>query len=680
MSRLTDPYRSITRTVETAWIPMSDGRRLAARLFLPKDPTPVPAVLEYIPYRRRDGTRLGDDAMHLWFAANGYAGVRVDISGTGDSDGHIGDEYVSREQDDALEIIEWLGSQDWCSGTVGMIGHSWGGFSGLQAAARRPPRLKGIVSIYSTDDRYECDAHFMGGCLTDSNMMWGHAFTGFSAQPPDPAIVGEDRWRDMWLERIEHHTLFPAKWLHHQRRDGFWKHGSICEDYSAIECPVLAVGGWLDGYTRTVFTLVENLKAPCKGLIGPWGHTMPHVGFPGPAMGFLEECKRWFDRWLKGIRNGVEDDPAMRLWLQDGIAPGPVLTERPGGWVSFSDWSADTVGREIFGLTAECGLAPGKRAAAAVGKVQEISILSPQTTGRAGQEWCPFGLGSISPEGSWDQREDDANSICFDTGPLERPLSIAGFGYATLRLRSDRPQAMVAVRLVDIAPDGSSTLVSFGLLNLSHRKGHAEPQHLTPGEFVTVTVELKPVAQRVSRGHNLRLAVSSSYWPMVWPSPEAVTLTIDPERSSLSLPLLPSETKTEPARFPVATHAPLGPSTVLTPERQERRFITDAVTLMTTLEIIDDTGIFRIEETGTETRLEMIRHLAVHRDDPTQARTETSFRQFFRRDDWDARLNSIITMTADRTHFHFTGHLEAFDGDTLLAQRDYRESIPRDHM
>ncbi len=301
-------------------------------MFLPKDAerNPVPCILEYLPYRRRDGTRYRDDAKYCWFAANGYAGARVDIAGTGDSDGLVEDEYVKREQDDCLEVIAWLAAQKWCSGAVGMMGISWGGFNGLQVAARRPPALKAVITSCSTDDRYACDAHYLGGCLINDNFAWGGGFFNYGGLPPDPRMVGKDRWRQLWKQRIDNLPLFPAVWLKHQRRDAFWKHGSVCEDFSAIECPVLAVGGWLDGYTPTVFNLVENLTAPCKGLVGPWGHQEPHNGVPAPAIDYLGECKRWWDRWLKGIDTGVERDPDVRLYLMDYDKPVPHFVERGG--------------------------------------------------------------------------------------------------------------------------------------------------------------------------------------------------------------------------------------------------------------------------------------------------------------------------------------------------------------
>jgi putative CocE/NonD family hydrolase len=674
----TDRYRAKTRTVEIEWIPLEDGRRLAARLFMPQDAgtKKYPAILEYIPYRRRDLTRLGDDTMHLWFAANGYVTARVDISGTGDSDGLVGDEYVKREQDDALEVIEWLGTQPWSSGAVGMIGISWGGFSGLQAAARKPPRLKAIVTMCSTDDRYACDAHYFGGCLLNDNFNWGGAFFNYAALPPDPAIVGADKWRDMWRKRIDAHRLIPAEWMKHQRRDAFWKHGSVCENYDDIECAVLAVGGFLDGYTRTVFRLVENLKAPCKGLIGPWGHKEPQVGFPGPAIGFLEECKRWWDRWLKGIANGAERDPAMRLWLTDPATPDPVAATRPGEWIEFPKWPATAIRARDFGLSAEGTLTTRRRAGGAKA-LREIR--SPLTTGGSHQEWCPYGLGRLAPDGASDQREDDGASLCFDL-PLKQDLRITGFGWAKFRIKADKPQASVSVRINDVAPDGTSTLVTFGVLNLSHRDGHENPKPLKPGQFYDVGVELKPVGQIVPKGHTLRLAISSANWPMVWPSPDAPTLTIDPARSTLSLPILPAGARGRSARFPKPSFAPEGETTVLQPGRQVRTRSVNIETKVMDLLVISDDGRYRIDETGTELGSIYTRKMSIQRDDPTSPRTEVEYNSSFRRSDWNARLDTAIVVTSDRRHFYVKGKLTAYDGDRVFAAREFNEKISRDNM
>jgi putative CocE/NonD family hydrolase len=146
-------------SVQEVAVPMSDGVVLSGRVWLPEGAGPVPAVLEYLPYRKSDSTAIDDSVRHPYFAERGYAGVRVDIRGSGDSEGVLSDEYQPQEQEDALELLSWIAAQEWCNGSIGMMGISWGGFNSLQMAARRPPELKAIVTACSTDDRYADDVH-----------------------------------------------------------------------------------------------------------------------------------------------------------------------------------------------------------------------------------------------------------------------------------------------------------------------------------------------------------------------------------------------------------------------------------------------------------------------------------------------------------------------------------------
>lgn len=665
------------KTVETHWIPMKDGRRLAARLFMPEDAesNPVPVILEYIPYRRRDGTRTGDEEMHLFFAGHGYACARVDISGMGDSDGLLEDEYVKREQDDALEVLDNLCSQPWCTGIAGMIGNSWGGFSGLQVAARRPPQLKAIVTSCSTDDRYACDAHYNGGLLINDNFGWGGALFGYAALPPDPAVVGEDRWRGLWKARLEDHKNHPALWMRHQRRDDFWKHGSVCEDYGAIEAAVLTVGGFLDGYTPTIFRLVENLTAPAKGICGPWGHKEPQAGVPGPAVGYLQACIRWYDHWLKGIDNGADKDPDMRLYLMDYARPHSHMDERPGRWLGFPEWPPRQLADKRFHFGGESGLSEEKG-----GSRAPLSISSPLTTGIMGQEWCPYGQGRIAAEGARDQRADDGGSLCFDTAPLDSDLPFTGIARMKLRVAADRPQAQVCVRLTDVAPDGSSAYMTFALLNLAHRESHEFPTPMTPGEYVDVDLVFKPVAQVLPRGHKLRVAISSSYWPMAWPSPEVTTLTIDPSGCHLDLPVLATEDGLVPVEFEEALHAVPGPVTVLDPARQLRSLSTDIPTERTTLSVMSDDGRFILEDTGTEITSWRSKVYSIGAHDPASVVSTVTCHEEFKRPDWNVRVDTEINISCDRENFYATGWVKAYDRGELFAERHYEETIPRDCM
>ena len=413
--------------IENLWIPMPDGCRLAARVWRPYRAVeePVPVILEYIPYRKRDRQAIDDRTIHRYFAGHGYAAVRLDIRGTGDSEGLITDEYTAQEHDDAVAAIAWLSAQPWCSGRVGMMGISWGGFNSLQVAARRPPALKAIISVAASDDRYADDMHYMGGCVLTDTMGWGTTFFGYTPLPPDPAVVG-DAWRDMWFQRMQSCPLGVAEWLRHQSRDEYWQHGSVCEDYAAIEAAVYAVGGWADGYTNAIMRLMTHLPGPRKGLIGPWGHAYPHDAGPGPAIGFLQESLRWWDYWLKGIDTGIMDEPMLRLWMQEHEEPKADYETRAGRWVVEPVWPRPDARTMTLTPNAE-GLRhePGEET--------PMICTTPLSVGRAASDWAPYGLG---PDLATDQRTDDDESLVFDSEPLGERLEIAGTPSLGLELAS----------------------------------------------------------------------------------------------------------------------------------------------------------------------------------------------------------------------------------------------------
>ncbi|MEK9977653.1 MAG: CocE/NonD family hydrolase, partial [Paracoccaceae bacterium] len=465
---------------------MPDGCRLSARIWRPQNAhdIPVPAILEFLPYRKRDGTTARDALTHPYFAKRGFASVRVDMRGNGDSDGVMEDEYTQQELDDAYTTIAWIAAQPWCTGKVGMMGISWGGFNALQVAAMDPPALKAIITLCSTVDRFADDIHYKGGCLLNENMGWGSTMWGYSSRPPDPALVGE-RWRDMWLTRLENEPYLPMTWLKHQTRDAYWQHGSVCEDYSAIKAATLAIGGWGDAYKNTVSHLVENLSGPVKGIVGPWVHKYPHFAVPEPRIGFLQEALRWWDHWLKDIDTGVEEDPAYSAYLMEGVRPKTFYEEREGIWIVEDDWPKGLSWQSVY-FKADGGL----------GEIPETlshSAKSPQTCGMQSGEYCAIWLG---PELPGDQRKDDAMSICYTSSPLSEDYAIVGAPKVHLKLSSDKPQAQLAVRLTHIHPDGASTRITYGVLNLSHRVSHAKPEPLPLGEAIDVSLTLDQIAYR----------------------------------------------------------------------------------------------------------------------------------------------------------------------------------------
>ena len=319
------------REIENVFIELADGCRLAARIWLPADAEadPVPAILEYLPYRKRDGTSQRDALTHPYFAGHGYACVRVDMRGNGEFDGLMLDEYTEQEQDDALEVIDWIARQPWCTGAVGMIGISWGGFNGLQVAARRPPALKAVITLCSTDDRYADDIHFMGGCLLNDNLSWASTMFAYSSRPPDPALVGE-RWRELWLHRLENTVLLVEEWLRHQRRDRQWRHGSVCEDFDAIQCPVYAVGGWADGYSNAIPRLLAGLQRAEEGPDRPLGAPIPALRHARPPDRLSPGVPALVGPLAEGHRTGIMAEPMYRVWLQESVPPRASLRRAPG--------------------------------------------------------------------------------------------------------------------------------------------------------------------------------------------------------------------------------------------------------------------------------------------------------------------------------------------------------------
>ena len=663
MNTQQNALRPITETPDMG-IVLSDGCRLSARVWVPEDAVqaPVPVILEYLPYRKRDGTCARDALTHPYFAKRGYACLRVDMRGNGDSEGLMEDEYSPQELADACEVIAWAAAQPWCNGHVGMMGISWGGFNALQVAALQPPALQAIITLCSTVDRFADDIHYKGGCLLNENLGWGATMWAYSSRPPDPALRPD--WREMWLQRLEAEPFLPALWLSHQRRDAYWQHGSVCEDFGALKAKVLAIGGWGDSYKNAVPQLVANV-AGAKGIVGPWVHKYPHFAVPEPRIGFLQEALRWWDRWLKGDQNGAENDPPYRHYLMDGERPATWYTDRPGRWLvdGAPEWPTQ---RLHLG-------AQGELLADAGPDFARI-IASPQDCGMDGGEYCAIWLG---PEMPGDQRRDDALSACFDTGPVASDIDIVGAPVVRLRLRSDQPQAQIAVRLTHVHPDGASTRITYGVLNLSHRNSAAAPQPLVPGQEVEVELQLDHIAYRLPQGHSLRLAISSAYWPLIWPGPAPVCLTV--LSGTLDLPQRPRAAGDEWVFPPPDADDPWQIET-LRAGRNSRVQETDMNTGILTLRIEDDFGKRRDLDHGLISGGCAREWWSIHPSDPLSARGRTHWTEEVARDAVALRTETYAEMWSDAESFYLTGRLEAYENDQLIYARDVTHKVARDRM
>jgi hypothetical protein len=670
-----DQLPCAVRSIENVWIPLPDGDRLAARLWLPDDAddAPVPALIEYIPYRKRDITRERDEINHPYLAGHGYACLRVDLRGSGDSAGVLRDQYLDQEQDDGVAAIAWAAAQTWCDGNVGMFGISWGGFNALQIAARQPPALKAIVAACATDDLYADNMHYMGGCLLADNLSESTTMFGHTSCPPDPAIVGDD-WREMWLRRLAESGLWLDIWLRHQHRDEFWKRASVCEDYSAIRCPVMAVSGWTDGYTNAVFRLLEHLDVPRQGLVGPWGHKYPHMGEPGPAIGFLQHMLRWFDHWLKGKDNGVEEDPLLRAWMQDSVPPSTRYKVRPGRWVIEDAWPSANVRERVFALARYRLLMPDERRADVEPTVDRMQ--SPLSVGLFAGKWCSY---ASAPDLPHDQREEDGGALLYTSEPLSESMNILGAPRVELTLSADRPVAQVCVRLEDVLPDGSATRIAYGLLNLTHRDGDESPEPLEVDKRYTVSVPMNYVAQSFPAGHRIRLAISTSYWPLAWPPPEPVELAVVPTESRLVLPC--RRDTLDDARlceFGPPEGTPAMQKTLIEPEHHNWLVHRDLAADTSELEVIKDDGRWRIDEPDLTIGSVTNEWYRSQGSEFESVSGETATRKEFSHGDWRTTIRTATSLRSTPTHFLLRAELDAWEGDTRIFSENWNRRIPRD--
>ena len=514
---------------------MSDGIHLAATLFLPEGASPVnrvPSILEILPYRK-DDDRLGSDLdLQSFYARNDYAGLRVDVRGTGGSEGIPDDEYSVREHEDTLLIIDWLSRQPWCNGNVGMNGISYGAFNSVQIAAMNPPALKAIVAAAGTDDRYTDDVHYFGGALHLFENTWAVAMISSNAMPGAPDFRTDSRSA---VDRFEA-PPWILRWLREQVDGPYWRRGSLRPDYSRLRIPTFLVGGWLDGYHNFVPRIMKNAPAISKGLVGPWPHSYPDDAHPGPRIDFRRQLLlRWWDRWLKGRDTGILAEPKLSYYRMEWYPPALRLAELediPGEWRHLDSWpdSAFEPSERLFFRPAEgedarggeekagrCGALSGQS-----GRAASLELRYQPGVGSASKTWAPNGDGSYG----LDQRADDARGLSFDTNPLREPVDILGFARARIFVSATAPVANWIVRLCDVAPDGTSVYVSKGVLNGTHRNSHRNPEALVPGQIYELEIGLHCTAWRFRRGHRVRVVANNADWPVVWPSPYTMTTTL----------------------------------------------------------------------------------------------------------------------------------------------------------
>ncbi len=494
-------------------ITMPDGIRLAADIYWPagadkKDRFPI--LLEYLPYRK-DENRARNYSLYSYFLEHGYLVVRVDMRGTGNSEGiTIPYEYSDIELDDGEEVIDWLSQQEWSTGSVGMFGISWGGFNSIQMAMRNPPALKAFVALMATEYLYQEDVHYMDGIMVagDSWMMSNDLYNSLPGAP-------DFKMDEEWLRNRFNVEPSVYTYMRQQRDGAFWDRASAKGQYEKIRIPGYHIGGWYDGYRNSLPRMLENVQAPVKAMIGPWDHYFPHNAWPKPQIEWRHEAVRWFDQWLKGEDTGILKEPAFAVYVRNYHPPDPDLDQVHGYWRWEDGWPIERIENHSWYAHADHSLSTEPAGNATHSMTYKPSI---GLEGGGPTMWW----GSIAP----DQQPMDEYSLVYDSEILDAPLEILGRPIARLRVSANATRANWVVRVSDVAPDGQVTQVVGAAFNGTHRISAREPSDIVPGEDFDLNIDLHFTSWVFPKGHRIRIAVSNAIWPMLWPTPMQMKSTL----------------------------------------------------------------------------------------------------------------------------------------------------------
>lgn len=524
---------------DNIFITMADGVRLSARLYRPasSDTEPVPVLVEALPYRKDDVTLLYSSEYRRLRDEGGYAVLRIDVRGTGSSEGFAEDEYTKQELQDWLEVFNWLEAQPWCTGKAGMWGTSYSGFNSLQTAMLRPPQLKAIISIFATDSRFTDDVHYGGGAQRGIDLAdYPLYMVSMNALPPSPQVYGEG-WRDVWQERLDTIEPWVLRWLEEQTENEYWLHGSMKTDYKSVGCATMVIAGWADGYHNMAFRTLEKLDAPTHLLAGPWSHMSLESSIPGPHIDVVPEMIAWWDLWLKEDTNSPAASwPQVRAYMRRPTKPEPDLKIHEGEWWGEPAWPIPRATTRTFPL--------GEGA-------EDYEIRG--DVGFYGSIWC---AGSLPWGPPMDQRLDDALSLTTDWLVEGEEIAFLGHPRVRVNVRSSVPVTYLVAKLCNVFPDGTSAMVSRGILNLTHRDSSADPKPLVPGEIYDIDLEMDATGWIFEPGHTIRLSLSTSDWPSSWAPPMPGIITIERAESSLALPVIDGGSVGEAPTF----HPPAGES------------------------------------------------------------------------------------------------------------------------
>jgi len=650
---------------------MRDGVELAVRIIRPDADGEFPALMACSPYRLLTVLEPASSASvysntrnaPYFFAERGYISVNYDVRGTGASGGSSPDMYSDAERQDGYDMVEWIAAQPWSNGSVGMWGKSYSAVTTWQVAALAPPHLKAVIVCSGTEDLYR-DWAYPGGVPRSFFIFGGYAgaMTALNFAPPDPDSTGE-KWADIWEEHLRNNVPWSVALLEHQTDDAYWRARSVRPDYARIKCAVLVIEGWADWYQTAELRAFANLTVPKRALIGPWAHYWPEDAFPGPRIDARPEYLKWLDQFLKGVDTGVLNEPPVTIFVRQYQAPAPMYKDEPGFWRQENEWPLARTRYTSMYLGSQ-----GRLQRQAAGEKPERDSYAYRAS--VGATSGILGQGLIPP---WamplDQRQDEAYSLTYTTPPLEADVEVTGTPAAHLFVSSSADVAYFAVKVCDVAPDGTSKLVSDGGLNATHRNSDSRPGPLVPGEVYELRFDLKSIAYIFPAGHRIRVAISSADFQNAWPVSKAAinTLVRGAEcPSRVVLPVAPPQVPLLPKPDMIPSPNPF-PDTVAKPEYNITHNLIDQTTTL---------SVVRAPILGTAPGLSRATY-TISDLNPAEAVINNTIDYVVSRSDGETKVHAHMTTASDAKVFRHLVEVEVTVQGKRHFSKSWTMSVPR---
>lgn len=648
-----------------------------------------PTILEYIPYGKDSTITLKrDHNRHPWFCSHGFIDIRVDIRGSGASSGSYYDEYTEQELADAVELIEWLSLQPWSNGRVGMYGKSWGGFNGLQVSCKQPEALKTVITLYSTDDRFEDDVHYQGDCIVGDQMLsWASAMFAYNARPPHPRYFPDtSSWENFWLTRLESSgNSFLTTWMQHQHKeDPYWMHGSVLKCENKIQCPVLVIGGHADGYSNAAYRMAATLNQDSRVVIGPWAHQWPDVSVAGPNIDHLGLCLKWWNYHLKDEEDeNVTSWPRLALYIRDSMKPDEIVGSPTGTWVKIDDWNNRFNNFVKYSHFQTCpddlvcfyfGPSMSLQFDRHLTSVPPVKLVPHALQGAGSGSW--FSIDSGFAE---DQTVANQYSCCWTSHTLEKDIVFSGLGkmYVCLQAGASGKYA-INVRVTDEFPSGESTLISRGCQNLCVSSDGWVTKIQADREIIAC-VKLDGIGQKIKKGHKLNVAITPTCFPLLYPAIDNETLTVFPSKCQVVFQTADETILKDSFSFqPPKPLLELPCNEIKAGFYSTQRSVNDG---KYSFEIHEDSGvtIFPLMEFeyGENVKETYVTDEKVTCSNISAVRTNTSVFHLKDGNKIKANVEATMTMTGDKHCFKVKENLRVFIDNTKVFEKSFDNTIPR---